>query len=208
MLPTAPDDPAQELRALLEAGRYSDALELYRRLGDTLSSRRPEVQLLAATAATRLGELAVGAALAEQALQVYRGRGDRDGSMRALNLLGAIHWERGRMPEAERCFADALRLARQIQDSPMLARASNNLASVAHLQGRSDEAAELYRGALLAHHRQGAPPGTAEPCWRTIGRVIAGVPRRPITISRWCTGRLATGRRRRTRRRTLFAMLR
>src|SRR3954470_8568048 len=162
MLPTAPDDPAQALRVLLEAGRYPDALEVYRELGDTRSSRRPDVQLLAATAATRLGELAVGAALAEEALRLYRGRGDRDGSMRALNLLGAIHWERGRMTEAERCFADALRLARQLQDSPMLARASNNLASVAHLQGRSDEAAELYRGALLAHHRQGDRRGTAE----------------------------------------------
>jgi tetratricopeptide (TPR) repeat protein len=44
----------------------------------------------------------------------------------------------------------------------MLARACNNLASVAHLQGRSDEAAELYRGALLAYQRLGDRRGTAE----------------------------------------------
>lgn len=36
------------------------------------------------------------------------------------------------------------------------------LASVAHLQGRSDEAAALYRGALLAYQRLGDRRGTAE----------------------------------------------
>jgi hypothetical protein len=44
----------------------------------------------------------------------------------------------------------------------MLARACNNLASVAHLQGRADEAAGLFRGALLAYQRLGDRRGTAE----------------------------------------------
>jgi tetratricopeptide (TPR) repeat protein len=160
--PAAPNDPAQALRALLAAGRFQDALERYWELVAAPEGRRPDVQLLAATAATRLGELAVGSSLADEALRHFRTRGDWDGRMRALNLLGAINWERGHMADAERCFAEALRLARQLQDSLMLARACNNLASVAHLQGRSDEAAELYRGALLAHQRHGDRRGTAE----------------------------------------------
>jgi tetratricopeptide repeat protein len=159
---TAPNDPAQALRTLLAAGRFQDALERYRELVAAPEGRRPDIQLLAATAATRLGELVLGSSLADEALRQFRTRGDWDGRMRALNLLGAINWERGHMAEAERCFAEALRLARQLQDSLMLARACNNLASVAHLQGRSDEAAELYRGALLAHQRQGDRRGTAE----------------------------------------------
>ena len=157
-----PDDPVQPLRVLLASGRFQDALERYRGMVGSPESRRPDLQLLAATAATRLGDLTTAASLADEALRQFRSRGDRDGRMRALNLLGAINWERGSLAEAERCFADALALARQLQDIPMLARACNNLASVAHLQGRSDEAAELYRGALLAHQRHGDRRGTAE----------------------------------------------
>jgi tetratricopeptide (TPR) repeat protein len=90
--------------------------------------------------------------------------------MRSLNLLGAIHFERGNMTEAGQCFAEALRLGRQLGDSLMLARACNNLASVAQLQGRSDEAAELYRGALLAYQRLGDRRGMAE-TYHNLGMV-------------------------------------
>ncbi|MEO8089807.1 MAG: tetratricopeptide repeat protein [Gemmatimonadales bacterium] len=153
---------APTLRSLLAAGRFREALDQYRELDDGQESRRPDVQLLAATAATRLGEFGVGNALAEQALVQFHGRGDWDGRMRAQNLLGAIHWERGQISGAEQRFGEALRLARQLGDSLMLARASNNLASVAHLQGRFDEAAALYREALLAYQRLGDRRGTAE----------------------------------------------
>ena len=153
---------AQSLRILLSQGRFQDALKSYRDLESGAESRRPDVQLLAATAAIRLGELDAGAALADQALRQFLVRADWDGRMRTLNLLGAIHWERGRIAEAELCFGEALRLARQLEDSLMLARASNNLASVAHLHGRSDVAAALYREALLAYQRLGDRRGTAE----------------------------------------------
>ena len=153
---------AQSLRTLLQAGRFQDTLELYRTVSENPDARRADVQLLAATAATRLGELTVAGALANEALRLFHGRGDRDGAMRALNLLGAIHWERGEMADAERCFSEALRLSRELKDSLMLARACNNLASVAHLQGRSADAAELYRAALLAYQRLGDRRGTAE----------------------------------------------
>ncbi len=153
---------AQVLRVLLAEGRFHDALERYREQAATPDSRRPDVQLLAATAATRLGELDLATTLAIEALVQFRTRGDSDGRMRCLNLLGAIHWERGRIADAERCFGEALGLAGQLGDSLMLARASNNLASVAHLQGRSDQAAGLFREALLAYHRLGDRRGTAE----------------------------------------------
>lgn len=153
---------AQALRELLVAGRFQEVLEQFRQLSAAPDLRRPDVQLLAATAATRLGELDLGSNLGAEALGQFSTRGDRDGRMRTLNLLGAIHWERGRIAEAEWCFAEALHLARQLDDSLMLARACNNLASVAHLQGRSDEAAALYRRALLAYQRLGDRRGLAE----------------------------------------------
>lgn len=153
---------AQALRALLAEGRFQNVLERYLELGSAPEAGRPDVQLLAATAATRLGDLDRGSTLALQALALFRARGDADGRMRCLNLLGAIHWERGRIEEAERCWAEAQGLARQLGDSLMLARTSNNLASAAHLQGRSDQAAGLYREALLAYHRLGNRRGMAE----------------------------------------------
>jgi tetratricopeptide (TPR) repeat protein len=152
----------QSLRDLLREGRFKETLERYREIDAQPEGRRPDVQLLVATAATRLGDLVMGESLADEALRHFHRRGDWDGSMRSLNLLGAIQWERGQTTQAGTFFAEALRLARELNDSLMLARACNNLASVAHLQGRLDEAAALYRGALLAYQRLGDRRGTAE----------------------------------------------
>ena len=73
---------AQALRALLAEGRFQDALERYRELGSAPDSRWPDVQLLAATAATRLGDLDRATTLAVESLVQFRTRGDSDGRMR------------------------------------------------------------------------------------------------------------------------------
>lgn len=154
--PQPPLDPARELRQLVEAGRFREALDAHRRTED------PEAELLAATAATRLGELSRGITLAEAALERFRVRADADGRMRALNLLGVIAFENGRLEDAERCLAEALELARLLDDTRMTANASNNLASVAHLRNRTDAALSLYRSALLSYQRLGDRRGTAQ----------------------------------------------
>lgn len=159
----APEDPASELRALLAAGHFREALDIYRARGPGLRSR-PEAALLAATAATRLGELPVAAQLAEQALGEFAGRADADGRMRAVNLIGAIAFEHGRLTDAETAFGQALGLARDLADGQMAARASNNLASVAHLRGNAEGALSLYRSALLEYQRLGDRRGIAETC--------------------------------------------
>lgn len=156
-----PDDPARELRQLVEAGRFREALDAHARTGDR-AGRVPEVDLLAATAATRVGELGRAVTLAEAALERFRLRADTDGRMRSMNLLGAIAFEHGRLEEAERCFGEALDLARVLEDGRMLAHASNNLASVAHLRDRPEVALSLYRTALLGYQRIGDRRGTAQ----------------------------------------------
>lgn len=158
----SPLDPARELRQLVEAGRFREALDAHQRTEDPAARARPEVELLAATAATRLGELARGVTLAESALERFRSRADADGRMRALNLLGVIAFENGRLADAERCLAEALELARLLDDTRMTANASNNLASVAHLRNRTDAALSLYRSALLSYQRLGDRRGTAQ----------------------------------------------
>ena len=156
------DDATHQLRELVRTGRFSEALEWYRHVEQSPAGRRGDARLLAATAATRLGEFPAAETLAGEALAQFRSRGDADGRMRALNLLGVIRFERGRLGEAEQSLAEALNLATQLGDSLTAARACNNLASAIHLRGRPDEAVGLYRGALLAYQRLGDRRGTAE----------------------------------------------
>lgn len=162
MVASSFDDLTGPLRELMRTGQFAEALESFLRLPTALASRRPDALLLGATAATRLGELGLAEELAGAAHEQFRLRGDVDGRLRSLNLLGVIHFERGRMQESERALAEALGLANQLGDSLLAARANNNLASALHLRGRPDEALGLYRGALLAYQRLGDRRGAAE----------------------------------------------
>lgn len=156
------DDTTHQLRELVRTGRYRDALDWYHREMGGPVEPPADARLLAATAATRLGAFGDGVELAEQALGRFGVRGDLDGKMRALNLLGVLAFERGDLADAEEYLAEALRLASHLEDSLVSARACNNLASVLHLRGRPDEAVGLYRGALLSYQRLGDRRGTAE----------------------------------------------
>lgn len=124
----------------------------------------PGTLLRDATAAMRQGNLPGAAALAAAAEARFRARGDQDGRMRAENLLGAVAFETGQVGDAERCFGSALELAHALNDSLMTARASNNLASVAHLTGHPELSLSLYRTALLSYQRLGDRRGMAETC--------------------------------------------
>ena len=149
------EDSTDQLRELVRTGRFREALETFRRVA--ASRTTADARLLAATAATRLGELDLAETLADEAVRRFAERGDFDGRMRALNLLGVIGFERGQLTAAERRLAEALSIAYRLDDSLAAARACNNLASVAHLHGRPDEAVGLYRGALLGYQRLGRP---------------------------------------------------
>lgn len=166
----AADAMARELRDLLAAGRYPDAFALAEH-GLPPAARRPDLRLLAATAATRVGQAERGAALAGEALAGFEGRADADGRLRAINLLGAQAFERGDPVEAERRFTEALALGRQLSDTQMAARAANNLASLLHLRGELERALDLYRAALVSYQRLGDRRGLAE-TWHNLALVF------------------------------------
>ncbi|MGH7516970.1 MAG: tetratricopeptide repeat protein [Gemmatimonadales bacterium] len=166
--PPPSEDLARHLRELLAQGRFPDTLEAYRARVGSAEARRPETQLLAATAATRVGDLEAATTLAAEALERFRGRVDDDGQMRALNLLGAISFERGELGQAVQSFDGALSLARRLEDSLMMARLANNLASVLHLRGDLAAAASLYRSALTSYQRLGHRHFIAE-TWHNLG---------------------------------------
>jgi ATP/maltotriose-dependent transcriptional regulator MalT len=161
-LPPTAETLLPTLRGLLAAGRFSEALEQHRRVEDAPWAARAEARLLAATAAMRVGDLETAERLATLALEQFAQRADADGRMRSANLLGALHFERGELEAAEQRFAEARRLAHTLDDTLLGARASNNLASVAHLRGQPEMALMLYREALLGYQRLGDRRGTAE----------------------------------------------
>ena len=127
----------------------------------------PALLLREATQHTRRGELEAGWRLASDALARFHARGDRDGRMRTINLLGAIAWERGAVQDAERRFGEALAIAEELGDPTLGARTSNNLASVANLRGHPLRALSLYRQALLNYQRLGDRRGLAE-TWHNL----------------------------------------
>ena len=170
MEPTLPpDEPIGALRELVRSGRFAEALQAFREAA--LSAPRPDALLLAATAATRLGDLREARSLAEAAVDAFRARGDQDGSMRTLNLLGVIAIEQGRLDQAETVLRQALALAHELGDSLLTARVGNNLASLYHLRGNAIDALSLYRGALLAYQRLGDRRGAAE-TYHNLGLVF------------------------------------
>lgn len=155
------DDSVRELRQLVATGRFRDAVTYYQEQDEAWRGN-PEAQLLTATSATRLGDLGVAAPLAESATDRFRQRVDRHGRMRAANLLGVVRIEQGRIADAEEQLGEALALAHELADSLMAARASNNLASLAHMGNRPETALSLYRAALVIYQRIGDRQGLIE----------------------------------------------
>ena len=155
----------------MEEGRYGEVLAAYQ-THTPEGADPPALVLTAAAAAARLGDLDLATTLAVAALDRFAAERDRLGWGRALNLLGAIHFERGAIEQADACFGQAVRLARESEDALLTARASNNLGTVADLRGRSDLALSLYRAALLAYQGLNHRRGIAETC-HNLGITLA-----------------------------------
>jgi tetratricopeptide (TPR) repeat protein len=110
-------------------------------------------------ASARRGELEAAARVARQLHSLSQ---DPDLLMRLANLLGGIAFEAGRLDEAERWLEEVIRRAGPGIDPKMAARASNNLASIAHLRGKRGLALSLYRSALLIWREAGDLLGEAQ----------------------------------------------
>ncbi|HMV32260.1 MAG TPA: tetratricopeptide repeat protein, partial [Gemmatimonadales bacterium] len=91
-------------------------------------------------------------------------RGDAAVYRRAVNMLGAAHFELGELAEASAAFARALELANHAGDALVLGRACNNLGMIANVTGRREEALTQYQLAIPAYQRVGSTAGLAETC--------------------------------------------
>lgn len=162
--------PALEMERAVDTGDFCGALEQFHDKLDPAVRELPEVELLAATAAARLGDWEQATTLGLSLLEHGRRMNDVGGRMQALHLLGALAFERGSLDDAEAQLAEALELARQLEDTRIAPHILQNLASVAHIQGRTLEALARYREAITMYQSDGNDRGLAE-AYHNIGLV-------------------------------------
>ncbi len=156
-----PQDAAAWLEDLVAKGKYADAFQAYRAM-DEAERCEPEVELQAARAASYLGDLDTARLLAGSALSGYEATRNELGRLAAINVQGAIAFERGDYPSAASAFREVFEVAVRKEDYRLIARSLNNLASIASVEGRSTLAVSYYRSALLAYRRLRDYRGQAE----------------------------------------------
>ena len=93
---------------------------------------------------------------------VVRRSGDRAAARKAINLEGVACFETGELTAAEIRFQEAMEMGRNDGDDLLLARATNNLGTIANVRGEPRVALSLYRLAIPAYQRLGHSRGLAE----------------------------------------------
>ena len=157
----ASDDLNALVRQLAATGAWTDVRSL---LASRAAEARaqPELATAWAEAHLRTGNPRDAHTWLSATLPVVERSGDRAQLRRALNLLGVANTEIGELDDAEVTFDRAAQLGRADGDELLVARATNNLAAIAHVRGRRDVAVALYALALPAYQRLGSARGMAE----------------------------------------------
>jgi tetratricopeptide (TPR) repeat protein len=100
------------------------------------------------------GSYAASVELYNQSLTVSEACDYPAGRAHALNCLGTVAQLRGELPDAERLYGDAARLAHRLGDRRLSAMIQQNLGILAEEQGRTDEAVAHFRLALIAFEQE------------------------------------------------------
>lgn len=103
---------------------------------------------------------------------------DRRSMRKATMLAGAASFQLGAIDDARRAFSDALERARLDDDDATMAKATNNLGSIANVEGKSMEALALYNLAVSVHQRLGNARGLAQ-CYHNMAISYRDVGRLP-----------------------------
>lgn len=157
----SPDDLVATVRARAAAGEWADVRAL---LASHEGEARihPELVTTRAEASLRTGNPREARAWLTETFQGLERSGDRAQVRRGLNLLGVANTELGALDDAESTFDRAAQLGWTDGDELLVARATNNLAAIAHVRGRRDVAIALYALALPTYQRLGSARGLAE----------------------------------------------
>jgi tetratricopeptide (TPR) repeat protein len=161
-------DYRQPLNQLNQARYYSDTgqhaalLKFLSGCSQEELEASPTLALVYGIAHARLGRHGEGERWIEVASRRARERGDRAVEARALNVLGAIALESGRIEQASAHLMRALTEARRDGDHTTVGRASNNLGIVANMQGDYGRAVGSFTVSLAAFEQAGSRRGIAE----------------------------------------------
>jgi tetratricopeptide (TPR) repeat protein len=150
-----------ECRTLADAGSWA---ELCRVASERLraTQQAPALINLYAEALLRTGEAQKARQWLTDRQTVLQLSGDRAAIRRAVNFVGAASFEQSDLEAAGTAFEEALELGRIDGDDLLVARATNNLAVIATIRGRHEDALGLYALALTAYQRLGNANGLAE----------------------------------------------
>ena len=148
-------------RALASAGAWGD---LCRTLEDQrdVAAKSSTLIMLYAEGLMRTGQPCASRRWLFENEAAIWSSGDRSAIRRAANLAGAASLELGELVTAIDHFERALDLGRIDGDDLLVARATNNLAVIATIRGRHNEALGLYASAIPAYQRIGNVNGIAE----------------------------------------------
>ena len=102
-----------------------------------------------------------------KALPRIQRSGDRAALRKAVNYLGVADVELGALDDAQQVFDRVLELAQLDGDDLLLARATNNLGTIANMRGDRVKALTLYQLAIPSYQRLGNAKGLAE-CFHNI----------------------------------------
>jgi tetratricopeptide (TPR) repeat protein len=175
MLEPVPDtslvlDPVAQLRTELEkpvgAGNWSA-------VRDTLAAR-PDALAVSGDLSALYGEVLLRTGRSQaarewlgQALRQLERRGERVALRRAMNLLGVALFELGHLEEAVGILEQVAEIAWSHGDDLLLAKARNNLGTIANVRGQRDKALTLYQLAVPVYQRLGSTSGLAE-CYHNM----------------------------------------
>jgi len=140
-------------RALLNLGRYDEAVELYNQ--NLRISRNLQDQEEIAVYLHQLGIIAQDKGNYDEAkrhynesLTIERKLGNLSGIATTLNQLGLVEQERGNYDDANKMFGQALEIYRKTGEQLGIAMCLNNLGLIAQNRGNYDDATRLYHQAL------------------------------------------------------------
>jgi DNA-binding SARP family transcriptional activator len=146
------------------------ALAAARRSNDRLGEAITLAEL--GTAGWHTARYAEATALCEQALAIHRELGNLNGQSVVLRLLGSIDQRQGRYTDALRHLDASAELGRRMSDRRLEANASSSAAIAHYRSGRAEQAADLFRTALVGYRAVDDPGGVAATL-TNLGYVLA-----------------------------------
>ncbi len=156
-------------------GMLENAFDCY--LGALTASKREvsphdkaDIELKAGSTLCGLAEWAGAERYLQSALETYSSSGNKPGAVRALTLLGRVHYQQGRHHTARKYIDQGIGVAREVGDEKSIAGLYNILGLAYSLAGEQGNSLCSFQDALISYQRMHDYRGVAE-VYHNIARV-------------------------------------